>query len=210
MNAKKYIPEAMGVFFFTLTALLTWGRSAEPLYPLLAGVAWLAVAMMGGQAGNFYGNPIFLVADLLADRVSNRMMAPYLVLSQLLGGLLAVPFGALLLGCAGTYPPRTVVNEPFCLFFAQLAGSFFWTLAYLRIRGPQAASAQASVLSALLFALGSMATGLFNPATSAALTLNGSISWVDLLIVAAACLLGAAAAASFTINAQQDEDHRIN
>jgi glycerol uptake facilitator-like aquaporin len=210
MNAKKYISEAVGVFFFTLVVLLASARTAEPLYPLLVGVAWFAVRMVWGQAGTFYGNPVFLVADLLADRVEQRMMAPYLLLSQLLGALLAVPFSALLLGCMGIYARRTVVTDPFCLFFAEMAGAFCWTLAYLRIRDAQAASAQASMLTALLFALGSLAAGLFNPVTSMALALSGSMPWIILLTVSVACLLGAAAAATLTINTQQDEDHRIN
>ncbi len=198
------------MFFFTLVVLLTGSRTAEPLYPLLIGVAWFAVRMVWGQAGNFYGNPVFLVADLLADRVEQRMMAPYLLLAQLLGALLAVPFSAMLLGCLGVYARRTAVSDPFCIFFAEMAGAFCWTLAYLRIQDAQAPSAQASMLTALLFALGSLATGFFNPATSVALALSGSMPWVILLTVSVACLLGAAAAATLTINTQQDEDHRID
>jgi glycerol uptake facilitator-like aquaporin len=195
---KKYIWEALGVFLFCLFVSLIWNNNTGIMAPLAVGLAWYAVQAVFSTEGGWYGNPAFLTADLLLDRVANRQLAPYVFLAQVVGALLSIPFILFLLGCSGITETEMVHPDPFCAFFAEFICTFVLTLTYLRPL-PGAAGVQGVQLAVLLFAFAQLSAGAYNPVLALAYALSERITWGDFSYYAAADLLGAAAAASLLL-----------
>lgn len=195
---KKYIWEALGVFLFCLLVLLIWNNNTGILAPLAVGLAWYGVQAVFSVEPGWYGNPAFLTADLLLDRVANRQSAPYVFVAQVVGALLSVPFILFLLRCSGIAETEMVHPDPFCAFFAEFICTFVLTLTYLRPL-PGAAGAQGVQLAVLLFAFAQLSAGAYNPVLALAYALAERITWGDFSFYAAAEFLGAAAAASLLL-----------
>ena len=186
------------MFLFCLFVLLIWNNNTGILAPLAIGLAWYGIQAVFSVEPGWYGNPAFITADLLLDRVANRQLTPYVFVAQVVGALLAVPFILFLLRCSGIAETEMVHPDPFCAFFAEFICTFVLTLTYLRPQ-PGVASVQGVQLAVLLFAFAPLSAGAYNPVLALAYALAERITWGDFSFYAAAELLGAAAAASLLL-----------
>lgn len=200
---KMYIWEALVAFLFTLLTLQLWHTEATALVPLIIGLAWCAVLSIPGPGMAPFGNPGYLMAALLLDRVEDRREAPYRMAAMFAGSAFAVPFSLFLLGCTHKMEVATVHPDAFCAFFAEFLGCGLLTLVYLRTR-EQSAVMQGAVLAVLLYAFAGLSAGAFQPALAFAYALCGRIPWGDFPFTLAANLFGAAAATTLEMGLRQN------
>ncbi|MDX2135373.1 MAG: hypothetical protein SFV52_11310 [Saprospiraceae bacterium] len=202
---KMYIWEALMAFLFTLLALQLWHSDATTLVPLAIGLAWFSVLSIRSMGSAPFGNPGYLVAALLLDRVEDRREAPYRFVAMFGGSAFAVPFSTFLLGCTHKMAVAMVHPDAFCAFFAEFLGCGLLTMVFLRTR-EQSPVVQGAVLAVLLYAFSGLSAGAFHPALAFAYALCGRIPWGDFPFTLAANLFGAAAAATLEMGIRQDLD----
>ncbi len=200
---KMYIWEALVSFLFTFLTLQLWHADATAQVPLIIGLAWYGVLSIQSLGSAPFGNPGYLMAALLLDRVEDRREAPYRFMAMFGGSAFAVPFSLFLLGCTHKMEVATVHPDAFCAFFAEFMGCCLLTMAYLRAQELSPA-VQGALLAVLLYAFTGLSAGAFHPALAFAYALCGRIPWSDFPFTLAANLLGAAAAATLEMGTRQN------
>ncbi len=196
---KKYLIEFIGTFFFFFTiANVVIDPGAGALAPVAIGIALMVMVYMGGHISGAHYNPAVTLAVALRGKCPKNDIAGYL-LAQLAGaGLAAVTVTYLKGGGAAT--PMTLEIGPSIL--VEFLGTFILAFVVLNVAtakttegNPFYGFAIGGVLMAMVFAVGGISGGAFNPAVTTGLIISGVIQGQDIWIHLLGQALAAVAAA---------------
>jgi aquaporin Z len=196
---KRYIAEGIGTFFLVLTVVLTNG---QPLAPLAIGAILIGMSYGSTAISGAHFNPAVSLAALVRRSI-NSSEFPLYVIAQLLGAIIASLLGAYLQGANGVPAPSPRSIETMSTLMAEFVGTFALVYAGLRAANSTIASsfqttpwASGLVFAAMIWALGPISGGLFNPAIAVGTAISQLTAWSDLLIYLIGTCMGAAAAAT--------------
>ncbi|HMX40426.1 MAG TPA: aquaporin [Saprospiraceae bacterium] len=202
---KKYVTEFIGTCLLVLTALMTLNNGNSTMAPIAIGGVLAALYLVGGPISGGHYNPAVTLAALMLGR-SSRTDAIYAVLAQMLGGLIAAFFAALLLNCDSASDISTWHQSAACTVLAEFFGAFAWVYALAHLtRFRLESSWQSAALgigltgTAMMYALGRLSGGAFNPAMALGFCVLSMIEWADYWMYLLGSLLGAAASATVVI-----------
>lgn len=199
---KKLLTEFIGTFFLVLTAILAKNNGNAALAPLAIGFTFAGMMYTGGSISKGFFNPAIALAMLLRGRLTGSEFTA-LAGTQLVGGTAGAALAAMLLRCT-RLEVAVHSNEIICSLVAEFLGAFALIWVILHVvrfdeRGqinPMAPLAVGFITSALIFGLGSVSGGAFNPALAVGMILAGALPAADWWIYFLAAALAAAAASS--------------
>ena len=181
---------------------ITHASSANPVID-----AWTMAKQRGSY--NFSSDVVQTTTPLATLKNvgrSSRTDAIYAVLAQMLGGLIAAFFAALLLNCDSASDISTWHQSAACTVLAEFFGAFAWVYALAHLtRFRLESSWQSAALgigltgTAMMYALGRLSGGAFNPAMALGFCVLSMIEWADYWMYLLGSLLGAAASATVVI-----------
>lgn len=209
---KKYVIEFIGTCLLVLTALMTLNNGSSVMAPVAVGGVIMGLYLVGGPLSGGHYNPAITLSALMLRRMG-RTDAIYFVIAQMLGGLIAAFFAALLLNCDLASEVRTWNNGTTCMLLAETFGAFAWVyvlshLTHIRADASWQSAALGSgfTLMAMMYALGKLSGGAFNPALALGFCVLGMVQWPSYWIYLLGSLLGAAAAATVVMGARGVKD----
>jgi aquaporin Z len=125
----------------------------------------------------------------------------YNILAQLAGGVMAPLMAAFMLHCTGAPEIRMQHHETICSLIAEFIGAFAVVYVYLNVMdNPEQqpngyyGAAVGAVQAALMFVLGPVSGGAFNPATAIGLAIAGMTAWGDVWLYFVGAFLGSGVA----------------
>lgn len=204
MFVKKYLLEGIGSFFLVLCFVMTANNGAGSLAPLAVGATLMVMIYAGESVSGAHFNPAVSLAALLRGTLG-RVEFPYYLLSQVVGSGVAALVGVFLLGCgnAGVTNIQMRVNDPICALLAEFLGAFALAFVALGATSPHTVAGQSNsglatgfTLAAMLYSLGSISGGAFNPAAGIGMCMAGMAAWSDSWTYLIGPCLGAAAGAT--------------
>lgn len=202
-DIKKYFNEFIGTFFLVLTVVLTVNNpNVGNFAPFAIGAVLAGMVYAGYHRSGAYYNPALTLAKLMRGE-TDKHDAFYYTLAQLLAGFLAALIGVYLLGCQGITDINARSGQATCAIVGELLGTF--VLTYVTLTTVAGSNNQAHafggltvglVYMAMVYAMGGLSGGAFNPAVALGFAIAGMVSWGDLWTYFLGSLLGAAAAVS--------------
>lgn len=200
---KKYLSEGIGTFILMLTMVMTANNGTANLSPLALGLVLTGLTYAGWNVSNAHYNPAVTLAVLMRGKI-DRTDALYYVIAQMAGGVLAALFGVFLLNCSGAATIATHVNKNgLCALVAEFLGAFALVYVILNTAYTRAGTGNSyyglaigSTLTGVIWTLGSISGGVFNPALAFGASIAGMFEWGDFWVYLIGALMGAAAAAS--------------
>lgn len=203
MDIKKYFNEFIGTFFLVLTVVLTVNNpNVGNFAPFAIGTVLAGMIYAGYSRSGAYYNPALTLAKLMQGE-TDRHDAVYYTLTQLLAGFFASLIGVYLLGCQGITDINARSGQATCAVVGELLGTFVLTYVTLSAVGGRHDQANTFggltvglIYMAMVYAMGGLSGGAFNPAIALGFAVAGMVSWGDLWTHFLGSLLGAAAAVS--------------
>ncbi|MDX1912846.1 MAG: aquaporin [Saprospiraceae bacterium] len=197
---KKYLGEFIGSFFLTLSLVLTLSNPATVAWaPLAAGLLLMALIPAGKTYSEAHFNPAITLAALMRGKI-DRTDALYYVVAQLAAGVAAAAIGAYLHQCGnGAEVIPRLQEQALCTIIVEFLGVFALAFVALNVSTDGSAKtgmALGAAQAALMFALGGLSGGAFNPAVALGTSVAGLIHFGDLLLYLTGNVFGAAAAAT--------------
>ena len=206
MNLRKLLVEFIGTFFLTLTVCLTaYAKVSADLQPLAIGLIYAAMIYAGGYLSGALFNPAVTLAVFLRNKITAKE-AGFYTLVQLAAGVVAA-FSTILLTSAKP-PMQPILETPqyFAIvpaLAAELLGTFGLVWVVLNVAASKAVEgnnyyglAIGLTLSGVMYALGGVSGGAFNPAVAVAADVAQLGSWANIWLYIVGSLGGAAAAAA--------------
>lgn len=199
----KYLAEAIGTFFLTLTICCTV-LTEMPLAPLAIGGVLAAMVFAGGHVSGAHFNPAVTIAVFARGKMHGRDVLPYVVAQS--AGAAAAAVAARFI--TDIRPQEALEVSGRGLGAATLA-ELLWTfaLAYVVLNVATSrnhpdnhfyGAAIGLTVMAGAAALGPVSGAVFNPAVALGVGTAGLLSWSMIpLYVAAQCLAGFLAAVTF-------------
>jgi aquaporin Z len=194
---KRYFAEGIGTFFIVLTVVLT---ANQPFAPLAIAAVLIAVSAGSAAISGAHFNPAVSLAALVGRKINGNEF-PLYVVAQLIGALVAALLGAYFQGANGISTPSPRSIETMSALLAEFVGAF--ALVYV---GVQIAAIRSSInipvwvngpiFAAMIWALGPISGGFFNPAIAFGAAISQLVAWSDLLVYLIGSCMGAAAAAT--------------
>jgi aquaporin Z len=193
---KKYLGEFIGAFLVILTIILTANNGSGSTGMLAVGAVLAAMTYAGSATTGAHYNPVITLVVFLRGKI-DRTDFFYYILAQLAGGILAALMASFMLHCEGLPEIRLQQHETICSLMAEFIGTFALTYVYLNVMEHREktgngyyGAAVGAILAALMYALGPVSGGAFNPATAVGMALSGMAAPGDLWIYLAGSLLG--------------------
>ncbi len=200
---KKHLTEFVGTFFLVLTIVMAVNNGAGAFAPLAIGSALMAMAFAGAQHSGAHFNPAVTIAVWMRGSCPAGEV-PYYVVSQIFGGMSAALVGRFLLGAIGKADAIAPGHfEPFAALGAEFLGTFALAWVVLNVATTVANKGEdfygiaiGFTVLAMVYALGPVSGGAFNPAVGFGIATAGMASWGDLWIYIVGPVIGGAAAAT--------------
>ncbi|MBK7938497.1 MAG: aquaporin [Lewinellaceae bacterium] len=201
---KKYIVEGIGTFFLMFVLVLVSNNSDySTVTPLVMGLTLMSMIYEGEHLSGAHYNPAMTLALLMRGKM-DRNDTFYYPIAQVTGVLLAAVLGGFLLRCGfATDTHMHVHKNVICSVLAEFIGTFAWIYVALNVstlkngsKNPNFALATGFTVAALMYAVGGISGGLFNPALALGAVVAGMSRLGDIGVYLAGDLLGAAAAAT--------------
>jgi len=195
---NKYIVEFIGTFFLVLTigcSVIIGGAGVIP--PLAIGASLMAMIYAGGHISGAHYNPAVTLAVWIRGRCSSKDVVPYW-LAQFIAALVAALVLNSLRGERAAAPMKLQTSSA-------LVAEFLYTfaLAYVVLNVATAKATSGNSFYGLAigftvitgaFAVGSIASGAFNPAVALGISVMGLSAWSNLWIYLLANFTGGFAA----------------
>jgi aquaporin Z len=204
---KKYISEFIGTFFFVLTFVMACNNGAGNFAPLAIGAALMVMIFAGGQYSGGHFNPAVTLAVWMRGRLAKGEVLPYMG-AQILGATIAALIGSFLLGALGKSDAISAGHPEFVsAVVAEFLGTFALVWVFLNVSTTKSNENNAFyglaigfTVLAMVYALGPISGGAFNPAVAVGISITRMANWSDIWIYFLGCFLGGAAASSiFTV-----------
>lgn len=200
---KKYLTEGIGTFFLMLTVVMATNNDAGQFAPFAVGLVLAGFMYAGWHISNAHYNPALTLAVLMRGKI-DRTDAFYYVVAQVAGSVLAVLFAVFLLNCSGVAVIATHANKNgLCALVAEFLGAFALAYVVLNVAYTRSNAGNSHfgltiglTFTALIWTLGSISGGMFNPALALGASIAGMLEWGDFWLYVIGSLLGAAAATS--------------
>jgi aquaporin Z len=203
LTMNKYITEFIGTFFWSLTLVLAANNGAGNMAPLAVGAALMVMVYAGEHISGGHYNPAMTLALLMRNRV-DRGDAIYYIVAQILAALVAAMIAVFLLNCQGNVGIRPVQHDLLCCVLAEFLGTFALVYVALNVhhgghdkeRSPLQGLSVGFALTAMMYGLGGISGGAFNPAVAMSMMVADMADWGEWWIYLIGSVLGAAAAAT--------------
>lgn len=201
---KRYIAEGIGTFFLMFsTVMATNIGDIAIMAPLIIGLTLAAMIYASEHISGAHFNPAVTLAMLMRGKLA-RNEAFYYPVAQLAGALLAAILGGFLLRAGyATDTQMHVHKNSISSLLAEFTGTFGWVYVMLNVTTVKSGSgnshfglAVGCVVAAMIYVLGGISGGVFNPAVALGSIMTGMSNPGDILIFLAGNLIGAAAAAT--------------
>ncbi len=197
---KKYISEGIGTFFLMLTTVLASSNiDVAAAAPLAIGATLTMMVYAGAHISGAHFNPAVTLSSLMRGKI-DRTDAFYYPIAQVAGAVLAAVMAAFLLRCGlGTDTQMHAHKSGICSVVAEFIGAFAWIYVVLNTSSEKNQTGYNGMvaglaLAAMIYALGGISGGLFNPAIAIGGILAGMVDFSDIWVFLIGDLLGAAAA----------------
>lgn len=203
----KYLYEFIGTFFLVFTVGMTVTNPSVGLFaPLAIGSALAVMVFAGGHVSGGHYNPAVSLAVFMRDKLSRNDLAKYWVV-QLIAGIVA---GYVTIYFKGMPIETATDMDMIKVFIAELIFTFALCFVVLNValsRGTKGNSFYGWAIGFTVmvgaYAVGAVSGGAFNPAVVLGVTVMKLGAWNNLWIYFAANLLGGAAAAYLTKEAEK-------
>ncbi|MBK6931194.1 MAG: aquaporin [Saprospirales bacterium] len=196
---KKYFLEGIGTFMLVLILVLVSQNGVNNIAPWVYGAALAAFIFAAGAVSAVHLNPALSLAHLITGKIE-RWDAPYALLAQLAGGVLAAMIASFLIRCQASGEVAMRQFDPLCALFAEALGTFFLSLIFLLADQSKDTTrlglAAGFTVMACAAAFQHLCGATFNPVIAAGMAISGLLTWADTWICLAGTFLGAAAGAS--------------
>jgi aquaporin Z len=202
---KKYIAELIGTFFFALTIFMAiYSKVSADLQPLAMGATFIAMIYAMGHVTGAHFNPAVSLAMFIRNKISWQDMSFYII-AQILGGILAAYITLFLISGKPLVAPIASPPQFFAIsqaILAELLGTFALVWVILTMASAKALEgnyfygfAIGLTVIGMGYALGSVSSGIFNPAIAIGARFAQLGAWSNLWIYLVACPTGGALAA---------------
>ncbi len=196
---KKYVVEFIGTFFLVLIIISSVNGLGDSsfLAPIAIGTGLMALIYTGFHISGAHYNPAVSVAVLIRGKMDTKDFIPY-ILAQVAGGAAAALVASKVFGFSGT--PESLDVGPAVI--AEVLGTF--ALAYVILNVATTKSNQGNsfyglaigfTVTAMVYSLGGVSGGAFNPAVAVGITLAEMAVWGDIWIYFLGTLAGGSLAA---------------
>jgi len=200
---NKYIAEFIGTFFWSLTLVLAANNGAANMAPLAVGAALMVMVYAGSHISGGHYNPATTLALLMRNRV-DRGDAIYYIVAQVLAALVAAMIAVFLLNCQGNVGIRPVQHDLLCCVLAEFLGTFALVYVVLNVSHAEGHNTERSLqglaigftLIAMMYGLGGISGGAFNPAVAMSMMVADMADWSEWWIYLIGSVFGGAAAAT--------------
>lgn len=200
---NKYITEFIGTFFWSLTLVLAANNGAGNMAPLAVGAALMVMVYAGSHISGGHYNPATTLALLMRNRL-DRGDAIYYIVAQVLAALVAATIAVFLLNCQGNVGVRPVQHDLLCCVLAEFLGTFALVYVVLNVshaedhntERPLQGLAIGFTLIAMMYGLGGISGGAFNPAVAMSMMVADMADWGEWWIYLIGSVFGGAAAAT--------------
>lgn len=194
---KKYLIELIGAFFLAFTFVMAANNSGSAMAPLAVGGILIALHLVGSPISGGHYNPLVTLAMLMRGK-TDRTDAIYYILFQMVGALFAAFAAAFLLQCKGAIEIRPIQHDVTCSILSEFLGAFVFVYVVLNVTDHRehsnASLAIGFAAMAMMYVLGPISGGAFNPAIAVSISASGMASWGEWWIYLVGGLLGSAAA----------------
>lgn len=200
MNARKYLVEFIGTFFFVFTIGMTviMPGGAQAMAPVAIGSVLMVMIYAGGHISGGHYNPAVTLAVFLRGRCPAADVLPYMI-AQIVA---AVAAGSLTLALK----PEAVLTPMTPALLPALLAEFLFTFAlcYVVLNVATAPATAGNSYFGLAigftvlcgaYAVGNLSGGAFNPAVATGLGVMKLVDWSSIWIHLTGEVAGAVAAA---------------
>jgi aquaporin Z len=201
---KNYSIEFIGVFFLSLTFVLTGNNPTISLLAPLATGSMLAVMTYAGRhISGAHFNPAVTLAMLIRGKTAMQEAVIYVIV-QVVAGVIAATVGVFLHSCSGEAAVQLHSNQDAIgAVMAEFLGAFALVFVFMHVSTSDSKPDNAYYGMAIgltwmsaTYALGGISGGVFNPALALGGLAAGMYAGGDMLIYLTGALVGAAAAAT--------------
>ena len=215
MSVKRYIAEFIGTFFLVLSiCMTTFSKVSADLQPLAIGAMLIAMIYAVGHISGAHFNPAITLAFLLRGKIEVKD-AGFYALAQILGGVAAALITSVLVSAKPPLAPFVLPPQYFSMIpalISELIGTFALAWVILNVASAKALEGNSFygiaigfVVMALIYTLGSVSSGIFNPAVAISTCVIQLNNWNALWIYLVGTFGGATLAALLFRFVNQDE-----
>jgi len=208
---KKYITEFIGTFFLVFVIGMVVLRGKGDFVPLAIGSGLMVMIFAGGHISGAHYNPAVTLAVLLRGKISGAEAVGYMIV-QFIGAIVASLVVMYLMNDKIPEQPIEMANTTKGLL-AEFLGTFALAYVVLNVATAKGTSGNSFyglaigfTVMTMIYAVGNISGGAFNPAVAIGISLMKLVSWNNIWVYIVGCFLGAAVAALiFRVNNPDDK-----